>query len=971
MKILNHFKSGLLKLMLAAMAATPFAVSCYDDTGIREELDMLVDKVYELEERLNNEINALRAMMDGKAMISSIIVSPEGITTIKLSTGAEFQLYPEQDMKSFITYMPASINGENVDCWAYIDENGVKRYMRDANGDPIPVAAATPKVVEIDGETYLEMGGELYPLSGNSVFSDYELIKDELTGDVYAVTFTFGEDMSFTVTVDGACGFSFVSTSGGFGQIVIIKDYYVSYGLTEKVQIDPRGVVDYVLQVPDGWRVKEVEDVYMGTKYFAITAPSKELIQSGVAEAEGDLKVIAVLEGGKATVSRLFLTTSPFSDFGVSAGNLNAKMYNGLQKFVYGVSLKSQFEESAVFSVAEGLLEEYSYPSGYGVASENLSATVAEVLGAEPVPGEEYVFWALPALYYETADDAGYYLDEDTFVTKEFKYSSVVLEVSDIRFRDAQLKLDVKGADAYYMELVPAADFMLEDVLYGLDNALYDKITDNMTYEGSIFTLTGLEAAPATAYVVWMAIAEDGKDYSEDDLVVCEFSTLKLEAGASVKVVAGEQTATALDVTVPLTAAGAETIYYAAMTKSSANAYADDEAKVTYLFEKGKSVQGTEVVATVSEFGVKTKPSTAYVIMAVASDADGKYGEVLTLEVSTTEIAYNNLTVDIALEANDPGNVVLSVSAKDATDIIYWVGRTADNTWKSSNYLGGKLETAEAYMYLNSTNYKITSVMEQYPLVDGKITLTDLTVDVDYVIVAMAQAADGTFSHGTLFKFVPNPVALGTVITKDDPRWTAATPTVTWIREKFIPSSGMMSGQYGCTVELPAGMTGYVLLATDNVLCESDVVFDLEVEQKMIRVMTEADHRRDSDTIDPSLTPEEWQNLVWPDGSIFYHHEHGHPMFGYAVVWANRDVHAALCGGDHEGVKPGTAGGQEIEVNHVLVFNDGPVEFRQPSAIASTEEVIDKVYIVLRDLDGNTYETYEYGVPCEYFVVEQ
>lgn len=957
--------------MLAAMAATPFAVSCYDDTGIREELDMLVDKVYELEERLNNEINALRAMMDGKAMISSIIVSPEGITTIKLSTGAEFQLYPEQDMKSFITYMPASINGENVACWAYIDENGVKRYMRDANGDPIPVAAATPKVVEIDGETYLEMGGELYPLSGNSVFSDYELIKDELTGEVYAVTFTFGEDMSFTVTVDGACGFSFVSTSGGFGQIVIIKDYYVSYGLTEKVQIDPRGVVDYVLQVPDGWRVKEVEDVYMGTKYFAITAPSKELIKAGVAEAEGDLKVIAVLEGGKATVSRLFLTTSPFSDFGVSAGNLNAKMYNGLQKFVYGVSLKSQFEESAVFSVAEGLLEEYSYPSGYGVASENLSATVAEVLGAEPVPGEEYVFWALPALYYETADDAGYYLDQDTFVTKEFKYSSVVLEVSDIRFRDAQLKLDVKGADAYYMELVPAADFMLEDVLYSLDNALYDKITDNMTYEGSIFTLTGLEAAPATAYVVWMAIAEDGKDYSEDDLVVCEFSTLKLEAGASVKVVAGEQTATALDVTVPLTAAGAETIYYAAMTKSSANAYADDEAKVTYLFEKGKSVQGTEVVATVSEFGVKTKPSTAYVIMAVASDADGKYGEVLTLEVSTTEIAYNNLTVDIALEANDPGNVVLSVSAKDATDIIYWVGRTADNTWKSSNYLGGKLETAEAYMYLNSTNYKITSVMEQYPLVDGKITLTDLTVDVDYVIVAMAQAADGTFSHGTLFKFVPNPVALGTVITKDDPRWTAATPTVTWNREKFIPSTGMMAGQYGCTVELPAGMTGYVLLATDNVLCESDVVFDLGVEQKMIRVMTEADHRRDSDTVDPSLTPEEWQNLVWPDGSIFYHHEHGHPLFGYAVVWANRDVHAALCGGDHEGVKPGTAGGQEIEVNHVLVFNDGPVEFRQPSAIASTEEVIDKVYIVLRDLDGNTYETYEYGVPCEYFVVEQ
>lgn len=956
--------------MVACMAA-PAAVSCFDPSGLQEQIDMLVDKVYELEEKLNKELDALKAMMDGNAMISNVVVSAEGVTTIKLTTGAEFQLYPKQSMQSFITYMQASINGENVDCWAYIDENGVKRFMRDAEGNPIPVAAETPKVVEIDGETYLVVGGMQYPLSGNSVFSDYELITDELTGEVYAVTFTFGEDMSFTVTVDGACGFSFVSATGGFGQTVIIKDYYVAYGLTEKVQIDPRGVVDYVLQVPDGWRVKEVEDIYMGTKYFAITAPSKELIQSGVAEAEGDLKVVAVLEGGKATVSRLYLTTSPFTTFDVSLGTLNVQMYNGLQKFVYGVCLKSQFDESAVFAVAEGLLEEYTYPAGYGLSSEDLSVTVAEVLGAEPAAGEEYVFWALPALYYETMEDAGYYLSEDTFVTKDFKYSSVEFEVSDIRFRDAQVKLDVKGADAIYMELVPAADFMLEDVLYSLDNAFYDKITDNLTYEGSIFSLAGVEAAPATEYVAWVAIAEDGKDYSEADLVVCEFSTLNLVAGSSVKVVAGEQTATALDVVVPLTAEGAETIYYAVLTKAGANSYKDDAAKAAYLFDKGQSVAATSVETRVSDFITSIKPKTSFFVFAVASDADGKYGEVLTLEVTTTDIAYNNLTVDVALEANDPGNVVLSVSAKDAVDIIYWVGRTADNTWKSSNYLGGKLETAEAYMYLNSTNYKITSVMEQYPLVDGKIKMTDLTVDVDYVIVAMAQAADGTFSHGTLLKFVPNPVALGNVITMDDPRWAAATPTVNWIREKFIPSSGMMSGQYACTVELPADMTGYVLLATDNVLCESDVVFDLGVEQKMIRVMTEADHRRDSDIVDPSLTPEEWQNMVWPDGSIFYHHEHGHPLFGYAVVWANRDVHAADCGGDHEGVKPGKAGGEDIEVNHVLIYNDGPIEFRQPSAIASTEEVVDKVYIVLKDLNGNTYETYVFDVPCEYFVQPQ
>ena len=953
---------------MVACMAVPTAVSCFDPSGLQEQIDMLVDKVYELEEKLNNELSALKSMIDGNAMISSVIVSAEGVTTIKLTTGAEFQLYPKQDMQSFITYMKASINGENVDCWAYIDEKGVKRYMRDAEGNPIPVAAETPKVVEIDGETYLEIGGVQYPLSGNSVFSDYELITDELTGDVYAVTFTFGEGMSFTVTVDGACGFSFVTTSGGFGQTLIIKDYFISYGLTEKVQIDPRGVVDYVLQVPDGWRVKEVEDVYMGAKYFAITAPSKELVQSGVAEAEGDLKVVAVLEGGKATVSRLYVTTSPFTTFDASLGNLNAKMYNGLQKFVYGVALKSQFEEDAVFSVAEGLLTEYSYPAGYGVTSEDLSATVTEVLGAEPVAGEEYVFWALPALYYETMDDAGYYLDQNTFVTKEFKYSSVKFDVSDIRFRDAQLSMEVVGADAYYMELVPASEFLMEDLLYYLNNRYYDPITSPMSYEGSIFTLTGVEAAPATAYVAWVAVAEDGKTYTEADVVMCEFSTLKLEAGGSVNVAAGEQTVTALDVVVPLTAEGAESIYYSFMAKSSANSYADDEAKATYLFEKGTSVKSTAVEARLTDFISKTKPATSYVMMAVASDKDGKYGQVLTLEVATSEITYNDIVVNVELLANDPGNVVLGVSAKDATDFIYWVGRTADNTWKSTNYLGGKLETAEAYMYLNSDNYKITSVMASYPLVDGKITLTDLTVDVDYVIVAMAKDANGVYSHGTMLKFVPNPVALGNVITKEDPKWEAARPTVTWLTDKFQPSTGMMSGQYGCTVLLPENMTGYVLLATDNALCESDVAYELERDAKIIKVMVEADHRRDSDLPDPAIDPEEWPNYMWPDGSIFFHHEHGHPLFGYGIIWASREVHQELCGGDHEGVKPGKANGKDIDVTHVLLFNDGnPIEFRQPSAIASTEEVVDKVYIVLQDLDGNCYETYVYDVPFEYY----
>ena len=170
-----------------------------------------------------------------------------GITVVTLSNGEKLVLFPEKSLKSYVTYLTLS---DGVDYWAYIDADGKKQLFLDENGEAVPVVADTPEVIERDGDTYIVVGGVEYPLSGNSVFSDYEVITDELTGEVYAVTFTFGEGMSFTVTVDGAAGFHFVRPSGW--STTIISDYYVPMGTTERIQVEARGVVDYVLQIPDG-----------------------------------------------------------------------------------------------------------------------------------------------------------------------------------------------------------------------------------------------------------------------------------------------------------------------------------------------------------------------------------------------------------------------------------------------------------------------------------------------------------------------------------------------------------------------------------------------------------------------------------------------------------------------------------------------------------------------------------------------
>ena len=112
---------------------------------------MLVDKVYELETKLNNEIAALQDMLKGKVMISNVSTDAgSGVTTVTLTNGTKLELLPKADMKSYITYITL---GDGNAYWAYIDENGSKQLFKDEKNQPITVIAETPKVVEVDGET--------------------------------------------------------------------------------------------------------------------------------------------------------------------------------------------------------------------------------------------------------------------------------------------------------------------------------------------------------------------------------------------------------------------------------------------------------------------------------------------------------------------------------------------------------------------------------------------------------------------------------------------------------------------------------------------------------------------------------------------------------------------------------------------------------------------------------------------------
>lgn len=99
-KIFTTLKSVVSALVIAAMA---LSVSCsYDDTAINQRVDKvekdlaaLTERVANLESKLQTEVDALEALINGKVVIVDVITGEDGKTTIKLSNGESITVVNE------------------------------------------------------------------------------------------------------------------------------------------------------------------------------------------------------------------------------------------------------------------------------------------------------------------------------------------------------------------------------------------------------------------------------------------------------------------------------------------------------------------------------------------------------------------------------------------------------------------------------------------------------------------------------------------------------------------------------------------------------------------------------------------------------------------------------------------------------------------------------------------------------------
>lgn len=899
---MRFFLRSFLCLSLAAGAA----VSCYDDSALWDKVTDMENRLNELEVEMQSQVEAMNALLSNGATLTSCKKNSDGSYTVTLSNGTKFNVLPEgTDFSTFITY---KVEGGNK-YWATYDAAGNAVVLTDASGKPIPVSTDI-SVKIVDGVYVLVVNGKEYETGYDvedmvQVFSSCTPLTDA-SGDVYAVKFTFGEGMEITVTLDGYKGVIFKLSSVNN---TVVSEYFIDYGATQSFLMEMPGVVDYVMQVPDGWRVKEVTEELTGETYIRITAPAAETVALGAAVAEGDLKVVSVVEGGKAAVSKMYLSTDPFKTYNISPIKALIEPYAGIQKFAYGLMLTEDFyEDQVVAKVGELLVSSSDLPAGYFISERPIDSTLAEIYGEELVEDVSYVFWAIPVLYREDSEteESGFYVVEEMLRSHVLNPMDVTIKVSEETLLDAQVSVIVNGAEYAYAGTSQMTETLLEEIVYQINNGIIEPISGEIRYKGPASEFpdpvfpTYME--PGTTYITWVVPVEQGKDsYTVSDVVYSEFSTKEIVAGGSIAVTSSELQTTQSSVSASLESSEAAMICYAYLSDEDGTRYsgASDEAKMdkmrnakTYVEVRGTSAEA------VAEY---LHPESTQWLFAVAVGHDGKYGEVICKSATTDKVTFNDLSVsveEISIQANKAVFKV-NVSGGTATDYIYWIGKKNDDFWFSDEYCNQNKTIAQKYMAANPDAEQIVDVMKHNGNVteDGTITVTDLIMSTEYVFLVLAQDKTGNYSKVGYKKFTTLAADLGDVVMSGTEKWNAAlnNTVIKWDEQSFhLPANSNMSGSYRFSISCPTDLTAFVVCGSYNFFEGMELA---TIEQQIVYLENYASRKYDNGHVpykdgEMMTEPDYYKNGELHKGqlmNVYDFYVHGLPALGFATYFADGD----------------------------------------------------------------------------------
>ena len=717
-----------IALMFALMAA---ACEKYDDTEVKDAIASLEERVEALE-GLNNDVAALKTIVDGKAMIVTC-TEEDGRYTITLSDGKVLTVNSGLVGTPVVTLI--QLGGKT--CWAYYLDGNVEPITVD--GQPVEVASKLVPQIRADKEGCLEV----------SVDGGKTWVKTEARLQSGLFSGVEKQDGSILLTLaDGVTQYAVPLLDESEVEFVAFAGpQYLTAGQAVEVPVEMIGIDAYTItEKPEGWKAV----LTMGK--LSITAPAE-----GVGETSGYIKILGVGEATKIAQVYVSLGQAP-ARLSIDA-EWNVTITPDPSPCFYGVALLDDFNPG---KIAQDLTGKSPMQARLPYTTTKLTLPFDNLV-AEIVEGETYVVWALPVTgksYTET--DVLYHAVSSIGVTGN---------ITNVTFADASVMVRVKGTDEYY--LVPMDEEMTTDnVISDLNGAFadtYDRFRHNVLFRGALSELVDRPMAGQEYRFLVLPVKFGAFLQEEAEEFTVKLKPYSLDGNAAVSLEKGTVEYKSLSAKV---SAGNDTYRVIVSVVSASDyvamGYADDSALLAYLSGLAASDYSEAFTHTAGSLDSGSK----YWVVAAAIDKYGALGAPARLEMSTKAVEYSSAVLslgEIVLNL-DSAQIPVSVSGETAGYRYIVMSSGAGGYWYNT-FIDSDQAAYDALVYgtVEYTDVSAASVS------DG-IHLSGLEFGTSYIFRIIGYDKDGKVTNMGKKDFSPS---VGKVVASTDAEWSASKPVVT------------------------------------------------------------------------------------------------------------------------------------------------------------------------------------------------
>lgn len=455
--------------IVCAFAALAVVYSCYDDTDVRNSIEDLSGRVEDLEEfrsQVEDEIASLNdiiSKLQNQVTVDNVIPNGNGSYTINFSDGTSVTISDGEDGEDGKTPPSITVLEDNgVYYWAYVKADGTTEFIRDDDGNRIPVSAEAPQVrinpttgnweISTDGGlTWQDTGMPSTGGSGDSMFTG-------VTEDENNVYFHLRGGEIITVPKTTELNFDF-----GTDEEIL----YFAAGESKTLDYRMSGAETVVITKPDGWKAA------VESEGFVITAPVAE---NTFAETEGVVSVILTAANGQSLIANLevavgepvvddvFSIEVPVDEIGSTSARVIASCSDADMTWSSQIMTQDDFD---YYVVDKAYMEEYFIELLESTAAYYGYASLAELLPDFLYVGTYIDDYVYSGLYSETkylTYSVG--MDYEANYTTEFywgpEFTTTAIQVGDLTFdidvtpQTTSVIMDIYPSDkeAYYFATV-------------------------------------------------------------------------------------------------------------------------------------------------------------------------------------------------------------------------------------------------------------------------------------------------------------------------------------------------------------------------------------------------------------------------------------------------------------------------------------------------------------------------------------